>query len=119
MTEELEKKLYEAANANAFNIDVGDLNTNRDIFIDGAKWMEEQLEANRLKHCDELTPQEAQIESDFITEHFKSNNRIPTYIDAIKYGREETIDKACEWLRICNYTFPYKMIEEFRQAMEE
>ena len=44
MTEELEKKLYEAANANAFNTDCGDLNTNRDIFIDGAKWMYKQFE---------------------------------------------------------------------------
>ena len=44
MTEELERKLYEAANANSFNIDCGDLNTNRDIFINGAKWMEKQFE---------------------------------------------------------------------------
>ena len=34
-------------------------------------------------------------------------------------AREEVIGKACEWLRTCNYTFPYKMIEEFKKAMEE
>ena len=37
MTQE-EKKLYEAANAYAWDIDTGDLNTNRDIFIAGAEW---------------------------------------------------------------------------------
>lgn len=34
-----EQKLYDAANAYAFDIDTGDLNTNRDIFIAGAEWM--------------------------------------------------------------------------------
>lgn len=35
---ELEKKMYDAANANAFELDEGDLNTNRDVFIDGINW---------------------------------------------------------------------------------
>ena len=37
-----ERKLYEAANAYAWDIDTGDLNTNRDIFIAGAEWQKKQ-----------------------------------------------------------------------------
>ena len=43
-----EQKLYDAANAYAFDIDTGDLNTNRDIFIAGAEWM-----ANHFKKIEE------------------------------------------------------------------
>ena len=42
MTQE-EKELYVAANAYAFDIDCGDLNTNRDTFVAGAKWQKEQI----------------------------------------------------------------------------
>lgn len=55
-------------------------------FKDGAEWQREQFEHERLKHCDELSPKEAQIESDFVSQHLKENNRTPTFIDAIKYG---------------------------------
>lgn len=36
-----EELLYNEANKYAFDLDVGDLNTNRDTFIDGAKWADE------------------------------------------------------------------------------
>lgn len=52
----------------------------------GAQWQKEQFEKERLKHCDALTEEQAQIESDFVTQHLKKNNRTPTFIDAIKYG---------------------------------
>ena len=42
MTQE-EKELYNAANAYAFDLDCGDLNTNRDTFVAGAKWQKEQI----------------------------------------------------------------------------
>lgn len=51
-----------------------------------AKWQKEQFEKNRLAHCDALTKEQAQMESDFVTKHLKENNRTPTFIDAIKYG---------------------------------
>ena len=54
----------------------------------GAKWKKEQFEKERLKHCDELTAEQAQIESDFVTQHLKENNRTPTFIDAIEYGKK-------------------------------
>ena len=58
----------------------------------------EQFEKERLKHCDELTAEQAQMESDFVVQHLKNFNRTPTFIDAIEYGRKQMIDKACEWL---------------------
>lgn len=67
-------------------------------FIDGAEWQYEQFEKERLKHCDELTAEQAQMESDFVVQHLKNFNRTPTFIDAIEYGRKQMIDKACEWL---------------------
>lgn len=85
MTQE-ERKLYDAANKYAWDIESGDLNTNRDSFIAGANWQYEQFEKERLKHCDELTAEQAQIESDFVVQHLKKNNRTPTFIDAIEYG---------------------------------
>jgi hypothetical protein len=51
-----------------------------------ANWQKEQFEKNRLAHCDALTKEQAQMESDFVTKHLKENNRTPTFIDAIKYG---------------------------------
>ena len=64
----------------------------------GANWRYEQFEKERLKHCDELTAEQAQIESDFVAQHLKKCNRTPTFIDAIEYGRKQLIDKAAEWL---------------------
>lgn len=53
----------------------------------------EQFEKERLKHCDELTAEQAQIESDFVVQHLKKCNRTPTFIDAIEYGRESMREK--------------------------
>ena len=81
----------------------------------------EQFEKERLKHCDELTAEQAQIESDFIVQHLKKCNRTPTFIDAIEYGRRLMIEKACEYIR--DYAPIYYncdgFIEHFRKAMED
>ena len=57
------------------------------------EFVEKQFEVNRLAHCDELTKEQAQIESDFVTQHLKENKRTPTFIDAIKYGRNSIISE--------------------------
>jgi len=81
-------------------------------FKAGANWKERQFEKNRLKHCDALTKEQAQIESDFVTQHIKENNRTPTFIDAIEYGmrlKEEQIMKdatECE-VKIDAGGYPY------------
>lgn len=66
----------------------------KQAFIDGAEWQYEQFEKERLKHCDELTAEQAQMESDFVVQHLKNFNRTPTFIDAIEYGRESMRKKA-------------------------
>lgn len=92
-------------------------------FEAGAEWQKEQFEKERLKHCDELTAEQAQIESDFVVQHLKKCNRTPTFIDAIEYGRKQMINKACEWLNNFysedRHCFLVKEdIDAFKQAME-
>ena len=93
-------------------------------FKAGANWQYEQFEKERLKHCDELTAEQAQMESDFVVQHLKNFNRTPTFIDAIEYGRKQLIDKAAEWLNNFysedRHCFLVKEdIDEFIKAMEE
>ena len=70
------------------------------IAVRVAKWQKQQFEKERLKHCDGLTDEQAQIESDFVTQHLKDNNRTPTFIDAIEYGmkmqKEQMMTKSIE-----------------------
>ena len=105
----------------------------KQAFIDGAEWQYEQFEKERLKHCDELTAEQAQMESDFVVQHLKNFNRTPTFIDAIEYGRKQMIDKACQyvndhWDKLLVYDYNQfggcvlnrkKTVEQFRKAMEE
>lgn len=99
-------------------------------FKAGADWQYEQFEKERLnfeprlKHCDELTAEQAQMESDFVVQHLKNFNRTPTFIDAIEYGRKQMIEKACEWLNNFysedRHCFLVKEdIDAFIKAMEE
>lgn len=95
-----------------------------DIFIAGANWQYEQFEKNRLTACDNMTKEEFDREQEFTTDFIEKNNRIPTYSDAIEYGRKMMIDKACEWLNNFysedRHCFLVKEdIEAFKQAMEE
>ena len=55
---------------------------------DGAKWKEEQFEKNRLKHCNSITNEQAELEQKFLDEHLDKHNRMPTFLDAIEYGME-------------------------------
>ena len=55
-------------------------------YIDGANWKEQQFEKNRLKHCDNITNEQAELEQCFIDQHLDKYKRIPTYLDAIEYG---------------------------------
>ena len=57
-------------------------------FYRGSKWKAEQFEKERLKLCNTLTKEQAQIESDFVVNFIKNNNCTPTFIDAIEYGKK-------------------------------
>ena len=57
-----------------------------EMFKAGAQWKEEQFEKNRLKHCDSITNEQAELEQGFIDQHLDKYNRMPTFLDAIEYG---------------------------------
>ena len=67
-------------------------------FLAGADWQKEQFEKNRLSHCDKLTKEEYDRETDFATEIIEKEHRQPTFTDAINYGmrvqKEQMISKA-------------------------
>lgn len=52
----------------------------------GANWQKEQFEKNRLKHCDSITNEQAELEQKFLDQHLDKYNRMPTFLDAIEYG---------------------------------
>lgn len=94
-------------------------------FVSGAEWQYEQFEKERLKHCDELTAEQAQIESDFVVQHLKNFNRTPTFIDAIEYGRKTMREKAIsrleslckEWHLHTSAEAKYRM-EVYKELLE-
>lgn len=130
---ELERVAEQYANENYLVDEVPIPQVYAEAFMAGANWRYEQFEKERLKHCDELTAEQAQIESDFVVQHLKNFNRTPTFIDAIEYGRKQMIDKACEyinnhWDKLLVYEYNQfggsvfnrkKTVEQFRKAMEE
>lgn len=65
-----------------------------EIFKAGANWQYEQFEKNRLSACDNMTEEEAEREQRFAVNFIAENHRIPTYSDAIEYGRKMMIDRA-------------------------
>lgn len=70
-----------------------------DIFIAGANWQKEQFEKNRLTACDNMTRKEFDREQEFTTDFIEKNLRVPTYSEAIEYGRKMALDRAIEWLK--------------------
>ena len=99
-------------------------------FRSGVEWYKEQLEKNRLAACDNQTEEEAEREQEFVSNHIEKNSCIPTFSDAIEYGmklgKEQMIDKACEWLEehLSDYwsqrvADPAEFINEFRKIIEK
>lgn len=85
--EPVSEELEEAAIQFATDTETGKVDVvKQGSFFCGAQWKEQQFEKNRLKHCDALTEEQAQMESDFVVQHLKKNNRTPTFTDAIEYG---------------------------------
>ena len=72
-------------------------------FYRGAQWKKEQFEKNRLKHCDSITNEQAELEQGFIDQHLDEHQRMPTFLDAIEYGmkkmKEQMMAKAVDgWI---------------------
>ena len=74
--------------------------TKLESFIAGAKWKEEQFEKNRLKHCNSITNEQAELEQGFIDQHLAKYDRMPTFLDAIEYGmrlqKEQMMEQAID-----------------------
>jgi hypothetical protein len=70
------------------------------IAVRVAKWQKEQFEKNRLKHCNSITNEQAELEQGFIDQHLDKYRRMPTFLDAIEYGmtlqKEQMMAKAVE-----------------------
>ena len=95
-----------------------------DIFIAGADWRYEQFEKNRLAACDNMTKEEADREQEFTTDFIEKNNRIPTYSDAIEYGRESMREKLIKLKKLADnmyYAAQYLTTDasKLRKAMRD
>ena len=67
------------------------------IAVRVAKWHKEQFEKKRLKHCNSITNEQAELEQGFIDQHLDKHQRMPTFLDAIEYGmrlQKEQIEEA-------------------------
>ena len=63
--------------------------TKRNAFIAGAKWQKEQMEKNRIAHCDNITEEQYNLETGFLDGFLDKNKRMPTFLDAIEYGMQK------------------------------
>lgn len=73
-------------------------------FIHGSQWKEEQFEKNRIKHCNSISNEQAELEQKFLDEHLDKYDRMPTFLDAIEYGmrlqKEQMMEQAVGWLKL-------------------
>ena len=88
------------------------------------------FEQNRLKACDNQTPQEAWREAEFVVPFVKEHHRTPTFSDAIEVTRKQIIDKLCKWLEdnafryVETYGSNYEgfdmqgLLKDFKKAMQ-
>lgn len=67
--EEQVKALWNELNTGHTYSIIGSYNIFYGLCLDIADWQKEQFEKERLKHYNELTPEQAQIVSDFVTQH--------------------------------------------------
>lgn len=104
MEEESDNSLDEAAeeyqsDARRHALDNTPIGTAKDAFIAGAKWYEEQFEKNRLAHCDALSKEDYDRETDFAMEIIEKEHRQPTFSDAINYGMRLQKDALLELIK--------------------
>jgi hypothetical protein len=83
----------------------------RQAFKAGAQWQELQFEKNRLKHCDSITNEQAELEQGFIDQHLDKYQRMPTFLDAIEYGMRSQKEQLIK--RLYNHANINQMVEKF------
>ena len=86
--------------------------TTSDIARHFAEWQADQFEKNRLAHCDGLTKEQYDRETDFALEIINKEHRHPTFSDAIEYGmrvqKEQMMKGAVEGEVMLNGRYPYE-----------
>ena len=88
VSEELEK-VFNRYSEDIESVYSNDMFDRGDIFRAckyGAQCQKEHFEENRLKHCNSITNEQAELEQGFIDQHLDKYNRMPTFLDAIEYG---------------------------------
>ncbi len=88
VSEELEK-VFNRYSEDIESVYSNDMFDRGDIFRAckyGAQCQKQQFEKNRLKHCNSITNEQAELEQGFIDQHLDKYNRMPTFFDAIEYG---------------------------------
>ena len=69
--------------------------------------MLKEFEKNRLKHCNSITNEQAEMEQGFIDQHIDKYQRMPTFLDAIEYGmrlqKEQMMAKAIDGVIAFDY----------------
>lgn len=63
------------------------------LFKAGAKWQKEQMEKNRIAHCDNITEEQYNLETGFLDDFLDKNKRMPTFLDAIEYGMKKAMEE--------------------------
>ena len=101
------------------------------------------LKASSPEYNKEVSAEMQAREVEFTDQWFEKHDKMPTYADAIEWGRKQTIRQAREWLRKTHYVYtethwcpdedsmnetPWvtndfdtveELIDEFTKAMEE
>ena len=57
-----------------------------EAYYEGMIKQKEILKANLIWHCNNITEEQYNLESDFIDRFIDEHNRMPTFLDAIEYG---------------------------------
>lgn len=63
------------------------------------------LKASNPEYNKEVSEEMQQREVEFTDQWFEKHDKMPTYADAIEWGRKQTIRQACEWLRKTHYIY--------------
>lgn len=69
-----------------------DVEISKNDFKAGAKWQKEQMEKNRIAHCDSITEEQYNLETGFLDSFLDKNKRMPTFLDAIEYGMKKAME---------------------------
>lgn len=88
VSNDLEEAAYQFGNCFENNFGLASMS-----FIKGAQWQKEQMEKNRIAHCDNITEEQYNLETGFLDGFLDKNKRMPTFLDAIEYGMKKATEE--------------------------